>query len=83
MIPASAQAPTGATLIEIRSTSGRILGLGADLMPETVAARVQRMPHVVKIEKFLFFGLRDRGRPGEIFVCFPGWAGGDEGIRNP
>lgn len=68
MISASAQAPSVASLIEIRPAGARVVGPGADLMSDAVAERLRRIPHVTKVEKYLFIGMRDRSDPKELFV---------------
>lgn len=67
-IPATAQTSSVAALIEVRPAGARIVGPGADLMPEALAARVQQIPRVVRVEKYLFVGIRDRSRPKDILV---------------
>lgn len=42
------------TLIEVRAAGSTAMGKGADPLPETVVQRIDRLPHVVKVDKFLF-----------------------------
>jgi len=47
-------------LIEIRPAGGNVVGPGADLMPQTLVARVQGVTHIAKIEAYLFVGIIDK-----------------------
>lgn len=55
-------------LIEIRPAGGNVVGPGADLMPEALVERVQNVPHVVRIEAYLFVGVVDRTKERPFFV---------------
>ncbi len=47
-------------LIEIRPAGGNVVAPGADLMPQILIKRIQRVPHVVKVEAYLFVGVVDK-----------------------
>jgi len=68
VIRAAAQTSSVAALIEVRPAGARLVGPGADLMSEALAVRVQQILRVVRVEKYLFVGVRDRSHQKEIFV---------------
>ncbi len=62
---ARGQAGTGgpydaARLLEIRPAGGKVVGTGADLMPQSILERVRNVPHVVQAEGYLFVGVMDK-----------------------
>jgi len=42
------------TLIEVRAAGSTAMGKGADPLPEATVQQIDKIPHVVKVEKFLF-----------------------------
>jgi hypothetical protein len=57
-----------AKLLEIRPAGGKVVGPGADLMPQSILERIRRVPHVVQAEAYLFVGIRDKTKPASFAV---------------
>ncbi|MBI4611085.1 MAG: TAXI family TRAP transporter solute-binding subunit [Candidatus Rokubacteria bacterium] len=55
-------------LIEIRPAGGNVVGPGADLLPHTLVEQIQNVPHVAKIEAYLFVGVVDKAKERPFFV---------------
>ncbi|MBI3325273.1 MAG: ABC transporter permease [Nitrospinae bacterium] len=51
-----------ARLIEIRPAGGKVVGPGADVMGEDLVEKIQGVPHVARVEKYLFVGVVDRAK---------------------
>lgn len=51
-----------ARLIEIRPAGGQVVGPGAEVMAEAVVEKVKGVPHVAKVEPYLFVGVVDQAK---------------------
>lgn len=52
-----------ARLIEIRPAGGQVVSPGADVLPEGLVEKVKGVPHVARVEPYLFVGVVDRATP--------------------
>lgn len=69
--PAASGPYDAASLLEIRPAGGNVVGPGADLMPQTILKLIQDVPHVVRVEGYLFVGLRN-GTKQDAFAVIGG-----------
>lgn len=62
-------AATVGTLIEVRAAGATGMGAGVDALPESFFEKAQTVPHVTRIEPYLYQRLRDPSKPASIAIA--------------